>query len=179
MLSSTSARPLMPMPPTPMKWMRRVMPYMGATRFLLRSAAPAIHLLSTPATHAGRVARFRRRVPSLDPPSVGAPRPSAESGHPTCRHARGFAALGAGVVPPKAGVVLLHTPPTDAAHRDSRVALLDLGFLGASPGAAFGPRYQGAREARGGVGAREQARVRGHARQDLAVGQQVRDLLGE
>src|SRR6185436_5859592 len=87
MLSSTSARPLMPLPPTPMKWILCVLPY-----------------------------------------TLGVP-------------------------------------------------LLD-GLLRRFPAVmAFGPAHERAREPGGGVRAGEQARVRAHPRQQLAVGEQVRDLL--
>src|SRR5437016_98497 len=89
MLSSTSARPLMPLPPTPMKWILCVLPY-------------------------------TLRVPLLD-----------------------------GLLGRLLAVV------------------------------ALGPAHERAGDARGGVGAGEQARVRAHPRQQLAVGEQVRDLLRE
>src|SRR6516162_2456518 len=89
MLSSTSARPDMPLPPTPMKWILLVLPYML------------------------RLSLFHGLL-------------------------GGFAAL-----------------------------------------VAFGPAHERARDAGGGVGAGEQPGVRAHARELLAVREQVRDLLRE
>src|SRR6516162_5752452 len=89
MLSSTSARPLMPLPPTPMKWILLVLPYI------------------------------------------------------------------------------------------LRVSLFHGLFAGFAAVVALGPAHERAREARGRIGAGEEPGVRAHARQLLAVGEQVRDLLRE